>query len=60
TDAVGYVGSVCVMLSKELLNIQLKWTDFYAQTVLILATAGSMGTLVALLYFNRKYKINPL
>lgn len=60
TDAVGYVGSVTVMLSKELLNIQLRWTDFYAQIVLILATAGSMGTLIALLYFNRKYKIKPL
>lgn len=55
TDAVGYVGSVGVMLSKELMDVQLNWTAFYAQTVLILATAGGVGTIIALAYFNRKF-----
>lgn len=55
TDAVGYVGSVSVMLTKELMNVQLNWTAFYSQTVLVLATAGGIGTLIALAWFNRKY-----
>ena len=60
TDAIGYVGSVGVMLSKEFMKVQLKWTDFYAQAVFILATAGVLGTFIALIYFNRKYRTNPL
>lgn len=60
TDAIGYVGSVGVMLSKECMKVQLKWTDFYAQAVFVLATAGMIGTLLALFYFNRKYRTNLL
>ena len=60
TDAVGYVGSVCVMLSKELMKVQLNWTDFYAVTVFVLCSAGVLGTIIALIYFNRKHKTSLL
>lgn len=56
TDAVGYVGSVCVMLSKEFMNLSVKWTDFYADLVWLLAMAGGLGAVIALVYFNRKYQ----
>lgn len=59
TDAVGYIGSVGVMLSKEFMNVQIKWTDFFAQAVFVLSIAGIIGTIIALWYFSRKHTSTP-
>jgi hypothetical protein len=57
-DAWGYLGSMAVMLSKEVFKIQLtlKWTEFYPYCVVIFAVVGVMATFFSLIYFNRKFK----
>lgn len=57
-DAWGYLGSMAVMLSKEIFKIQLtlKWTEFYPWCVVVFAIVGVVATVFSLVYFNRKYK----
>jgi MFS family permease len=55
-DAFGYIGSVGVMVSKELLRVKLNWTSFYSHGVIYLSVAGMIGTLISMFYFNNKYK----
>ena len=55
-DAWGYLGSISVMLSKELLKLQLNWVSFYSQLVIVFAAVGVLASLFSLFYFNRKYK----
>jgi len=57
TDAFGYLGSVTVMLFKESMKVDVKWSVFYSYAVIILSVIGVMGTIYALFYFNRKYKL---
>ena len=56
-DAWGYLGSISVMLTKELLKLQLNWVSFYSQLVIVFAVVGVVASLFSLLYFNRKYKV---
>ncbi|HUR10862.1 MAG TPA: DUF5690 family protein [Flavitalea sp.] len=55
-DAFGYLGSVAVMLTKEILQVNLKWSEFYPVVVVVVAVIGVLGTISSLWYFNRKYK----
>jgi hypothetical protein len=59
-DAVGYVGSVSVMLMKEGMSLQIKWTQFFSQSVMILSFVGVFITLYAMYYFFSKAKTTPL
>ena len=59
-DSVGYVGSVGVMLFKEGMKVQLKWTQFFSQSVMILSLVGVFITLYAMYYFFSKSKTTPL
>ncbi len=54
-DAFGYLGSVAVIISKSLINSTLKWATLYSHGVIYLSVVGVFGTLVALLYFTRKF-----
>jgi Family of unknown function (DUF5690) len=54
-DSYGYLGSVAVMLSKNLLRIQLSWTSFYAYGVMALSVAGIIGTIISAWYFTSMY-----
>ena len=56
-DAFGYLGSLSVMLSKELLDVKLNWSSFYSNAVILFSIIGCIGTVVSLIYFNRKYKL---
>jgi hypothetical protein len=56
-DAWGYLGSITVMLSKELLKLQLNWVAFYSQLVIVFAVAGVVASIFSLFYFNRKYQL---
>jgi MFS family permease len=56
-DAFGYLGSVTVMLSKELMNIHIQWSSFYADGVVIASVVGIAGTFVSLVYFNKKFSL---
>jgi hypothetical protein len=54
-DAYGYLGSIVVLLTKEVFKIKLMWSQFYPAGVLIFSVAGIIATIFSLYYFNRKY-----
>lgn len=55
-DSFGYVGSVGVMLSKEILKVQLNWVNFFSTSVIGLSIAGLVLTVFSFIYFYTKYK----
>ena len=55
-DSFGYVGSIGVLLSKEVFKVQLNWVTFFSNSVVILSIIGSLITLFSLYYFSKKYK----
>ncbi len=55
-DSFGYVGSVGVMLSKEILKVQLNWVTFFSTSVIGLSIAGLFLTVFSFIYFYTKYK----
>jgi len=55
-DSFGYLGSVGVLVTKEILHVKLQWTSFYSQGVIILSVVGLFGTLISLRYFSGQYK----
>jgi hypothetical protein len=59
-DSFGYLGSVGVLITKEVLKIKLQWTSFYAHGVIILSVIGIVGAIFSLLYFAAKHRaLNP-
>ncbi|MDF2187252.1 DUF5690 family protein [Paraflavitalea sp. CAU 1676] len=56
-DAYGYLGSTMVMLSKEIFQIKLTWSQFYPAGVVIFSVIGIAGTIYSLFYFNRKFEL---
>jgi len=56
-DSFGYVGSIGVLFSKEILKIQLNWVTFFSGSVVILSVVGSLITLYSLYYFSKKYRL---
>lgn len=59
-DAFGYLGSISVMLTKEVLKVKLNWSEFYSQGVILFAIIGCLGTIISFFYFNRKYHLQKL
>lgn len=59
-DSVGYVGSVSVMLVKEGMSLDIKWTAFFSQNVMLLSFIGVFITIYAMYYFFSKAKSAPL
>jgi MFS family permease len=55
-DAWGYLGSMSVMLTKEIAGLQLTWIQFYPTSVVIFSVVGVLATLFSLVYFNGRYK----
>ncbi len=56
-DSFGYMASVGVILTKTIFNTQLAWTVVYSNGVIVLSVIGIMATVMALLYFNKKYSV---
>jgi len=56
-DSFGYVGSIGVLLSKEIFKVQLNWTNFFSNSVIFLSIFGIILTLFSLYYFSRKYRL---
>lgn len=54
-DAFGYLGSVIVMLSKEFMQLQLNWSQFYPYLVVIGSLLGLAGVWFSYFYFRKKY-----
>jgi hypothetical protein len=59
-DAFGYLGSISVMLTKEVLKVTLNWSEFYSQGAILFSTVGCVGTIISFIYFNRKYRLQKL
>ncbi|RYG03119.1 MAG: hypothetical protein EOO07_32225, partial [Chitinophagaceae bacterium] len=55
-DAFGYVGSIGVLLSKEIFKVKLNWVTFFSSSVMILSVIGVVLTVYSLYYFSRKYR----
>jgi len=55
-DSFGYVGSVGVLLSKEIFKVKLNWVTFFSMSVMALSAAGLLLTVFSTLYFARKHK----
>lgn len=54
-DAFGYLGSVVVMLTKEFMNLGIKWSEFYSWGVVVGSVLGVAGTFFSYFYFSKKY-----
>lgn len=55
-DSFGYVGSVGVMLSKEIFKVKLNWVTFFSNSVIWLSLVGLALTLFSAIYFFTKYE----
>jgi hypothetical protein len=56
-DSFGYVGSVGVMLSKEIFKVELNWVTFFSNSVIWLSLVGLALTVFSALYFYSKYLV---
>lgn len=56
-DAVGYLGSVAVLVIRELGLVHLSWGTFFQQAVLLSSALGGISVAFSLWYFRQK-KIN--
>lgn len=54
-DSFGYLGSVTVLLSKSVFNIQLSWLNFYQELVLVTGIIGLIATAGSMFYFKNKF-----
>jgi len=53
-DSVGYLGSVSVLLAKEVFHIKMRWVEFFIVSTSYLSILGMALTMITLLYFFRK------
>ena len=58
-DSFGYLGSVGVLITKEVLKVKLQWTSYYSHGVVILSAFGLAGAILSLIYFAGKFKRQP-
>lgn len=56
-DSVGYLGSVSILLVRELGLVDTSWGNFFEQAILIASGAGCISVIFSLLYFRWK-KVN--
>jgi len=50
-DAMGYLGSISILLVKELVKPGISWDQFFKHGLLVLSFLGGIGGLLSLLYF---------
>jgi MFS family permease len=55
-DSFGYLGSVSVLLSKEIFKVQLNWVHFFSNSVMVLSVVGVFISIYAARYFAKKWK----
>lgn len=54
-DAFGYLGSVLILFMKQFFALNLSWTNFFINAIFIISAFGIAGTLVAAIYFRKKF-----
>ncbi|MBS1502621.1 MAG: hypothetical protein JST32_11205 [Bacteroidetes bacterium] len=52
-DSMGYLGSVSVLLVKELGQPSVSWAEFFRNSVLVVAVVGGICATLSLIYFLR-------
>jgi len=50
-DAVGYLGSISLLLIKELGRPAIGWADFFRQGIMYVSILGGLATVISLIYF---------
>jgi MFS family permease len=55
-DAIGYLGSVSVLITKELGGGYVSWVDFFSRGALVVAIVGGISTTLSLIYFLQSAK----
>ena len=55
-DSAGYLGSISILLIKELGRPTISWGTFFKECVLLVSIVGAISAFLSLLYFIRKYK----
>ena len=55
-DSFGYLGSMLVLLGKEILHIHLQWVSFFSNAVIGLSIIGGLLTVISAVYFSNRYK----
>jgi hypothetical protein len=55
-DSFGYVGSIGVLMSKEIFKVKLNWVTFFSNSVIILSILGLVLTIFSSIYFMDKYR----
>lgn len=53
-DSIGYLGSVSLMLVKELGKPHISWGDFFREAVVVVAIVGGVCATLSLIYFWMK------
>jgi len=55
-DSFGYIGSVGVLMSKEIFRVKLNWVTFFSNSVIVLSIAGLILTIFSAFYFWGRYR----
>jgi hypothetical protein len=55
-DSFGYIGSVGVLMSKEIFQVKLNWVMFFSNSVIVLSIAGLALTIFSAIYFVGKFR----
>jgi hypothetical protein len=51
-DAIGYLGSVSVLLVKELASPNISWNNFFKDALMVLAVIGAIAGTLSFIYFS--------
>jgi MFS family permease len=54
-DSFGYLGSDVILVMKNFMKVNVSWTEFFVQIILAFASLGIVVTIMAGIYFKRKY-----
>ena len=57
-DSFGYLGSMLVLLGKEVFHIQLQWVSFFSNAVIGFSIFGVIATVFSAMYFLNRHKKN--
>jgi hypothetical protein len=55
-DAFGYVASAGVIILKGTMDVNLSWTTFFSNGLVILSLVGILFSSLNMIYFSKKYK----
>lgn len=60
SDSSGYLGSVLLLLNKEIIGIKVSWFNFFTTLSFILSIGGTILLVLSIIYFRQKIKKQPV